>query len=411
MESTIKNRGGSSLYVRSGIKAGRITTNHSRRLLLALRRLGRGALVVSCIASGCAFGAEAPEDKSETATSGALLSSQRYDVIELPFIPSGINDRGVVVGTALGIIGVTYQDGITTALPRNPNAPADVCLPTAISARGAVVGWSYNPLAPLLGQGGLFWPEPDRSPIQIGAGKRGVTPVAINSSNMVVGTFQLWASPTAVHTHIFRWTPNDNRFTDVTPDEVYVVAGGLNDAGFIVGSVQTPEGHLKAIRWSPTGVATALSTAPSQAVDINNAGDAVGMVGPRFDSMVRWPPLVSIGKIRPVQRQLPLNDLIVGLVTDLSNTGQTVGVPLSGPQFPRPFTTLNGTTSFPPVPDPVYDLNESVTDLRVNSCGSIIGIHNAPRSTPTGAFTKIGLLWREKSLDGIRCEDQVVVTP
>jgi hypothetical protein len=255
----------------------------------------------------------------------------------------------------------------------------------AINGHGAIAG-------DIVGGVGLFWPDKSQAPytlipppfITSTLTPRGVTPTAVNDSNVVVGSYLKYGSPRA-----FRWTPAGG-FVDITPlDFPVAVVLDIDDAGWMVGYGLRAIGatYRYALRWSPSGVVSVLNG--NEADAINASGVAVGKAEDEQVS-VQWP----LSTTSYLSLAVPQGGDFAR-VDDISGIGRTVGIAPTARISPAlvPWTAINGSSLVLPVPNESSMTN--VLGLRVNSCGAITG-----RQVLTTGST-VGLLWTKLNCDYI----------
>jgi probable HAF family extracellular repeat protein len=221
-------------------------------------------------------------------------AQKRYSVTALPnnFLPTGVNNRGQVSGfNNFSSHALLWEGGTTTDLG---TLGGSLSVATAINDRGQVVGWSTT--ADGL-QRSFLWEKGTMRQL----GTDFVNSLSINNRGQVVvlgpgGTYLLTGSnatfialtfnPAVVNQlgdvagtdstqHAFLWrhglltllpTPGD--FSD---------GRGINDSGDVVGVVIGATGH--ASLWTRGAVVDISGGNPTIALDINDAGVIVGVVG------------------------------------------------------------------------------------------------------------------------------------
>ena len=304
----------------------------------------------------------------------AGIQLQGYTAIELPLLPAGINDAGVIAGTygdASTQYAAVFSNGALTLLAQPAYVKGNYYA-SAINSNGAIVGGMQD-------GSGLFWRSADSIPLQIKSPHGlAVKPVAVNDGNVVVG---MYAVPDGAD-RVFRWTPPTSRvstFVDITPDGFGSgMARDVNNSNLVVGWGNA-SGALHALRWPAVGGATATPLAGIMAMTIRDNGDAVG-VGAAFQNVTVW-PLAGGAYVLPVTGS--------NYADDVSSLGRVVG--RTWGQLPwRPWTSVGGATTTLPLPN--AQVISELGDLRVNRCGSIVGTH-------IRGSERTGLLWTKLMCD------------
>jgi probable HAF family extracellular repeat protein len=236
----------------------------------------------------------------------------------------GINDAGQAVGKAIPSDGtlpghaVLWQSGSSTATDLGSLAGGD-SIAWSINNAGEVVGSS--------GADGFLWKNGTMT--DLGA----LTPWRINNSGMIVGS----ARTASGDTHAFLWRPTTPNGTTGVLTDLGTLGGtyseflGINDAGQVVGGSSTATGTEHAFLWQ-NGTMTDLGTpegakGSSAAYAINSSGQVAGSATFKNNSGYaalfqggRWTDLGILGKANPT---------IVSVALDINDAGQAVGY--SGP--------------------------------------------------------------------------------
>jgi probable HAF family extracellular repeat protein len=336
-------------------------------------------LLLACALAACTDPATAPTSTptSDEPAPRLGLGVLGYTVRTLPLLPMGINDAGVIVGV-IANSAVKLENGVVTTL--NPLAGfkgGHYARAISNGRGGGIVGGVVN--GP-----GVFWPAgPDPIPIPIFSNNgrdNVVTPNAINDVGEVVGSFR--TSNGLIHPFRFH---DGGSFLDIMPPGfTTAVALDVNAAGEAVGFGHRVGGGLRALRWQLTSgnVATDMGTG-GMATNVRANGDAAGMAATFMNTRL-W---TAAG----VESQL--NGPQVSQIEDVSEPGRVVGFTFANsPESPgRPWTLFGISTTFLPIPDPA--LTDAVEGLRVNACGTIVGIQRLT----TGA--KRGLIWTRMTCD------------
>ena len=301
----------------------------------------------------------------------ALIINLGYSATVLPLIPAGISDSGVVVGS-LGLNVARFYNGVLTVATRSPGLAGDYEA-SGINNHGAMIG--RIPFGR-----GLFWRAVDQVPYHIiSPNNSSVIPFSVNNDNLVVGSF----AHSSGATHAFVWTTSFG-FRDITPTNFqFAVAFDINDAGVATGYGWVAGGTVQALRWriDPlTGAFTfqILPGASATGRAVSPSGTVVG-TSDGFSTTKLWPLSGGVLPFPGPQNAEP---------EDFSSRGRVVGYTYRhSPINPhRPWTTIDGSTTWLPVPNAA--LTDNVAGLRVNACGSIVG---------TQIFTngsQQGLIWR-----------------
>jgi hypothetical protein len=287
-----------------------------------------------------------------------------YTATSLPLTPAGINDSGVIVGT-VGSKAARYYNGALTPLLPLLYQPSGNYEGQAINRRGAMAGnIEYGP--------GLFWTSPSQVPRLISPPSaiddaQPLVPTAMNNSDVVVGVFLHRPRDGSVtEQRAFRWSPRLASTEDITPvGYTQVTVMDVNDAGYVVGYGSKPGGLVQALRWAPWAgnQAEELSGIGTTGTAVASDGTALGNAD-GFTTTRRWPVGGLAVALEGPQNSSP---------DDISITGRIVGFTYRfSPLKPhQPWTHRNGVTTFLPVPNAAN--TDNVLNLRVNSCGSIIG--------------------------------------
>jgi len=310
----------------------------------------------------------------------------RWTAIPLPFVPTAINDSGVIVGNDATNGPVSYENGTVTVLPplggvSGPFAAVD------LASNGAILGSTGDPRFP-----GTFWLS---GGVQIPMGPAPVgffVPKAVNVHLAVAGAaFDAQKA--------YKWTANAIGYTELQPPTTLppgpfdTRATDINDAGSAVGfSIKIPSGPAHIIRWSPDATPTVLDHPSSffggphilnnGAVYWMNNGSIIRNLG--GTSTFEQPPQVhSFDAVSQVGR--------------LAGTKTVNGVR-------RGWTSYQGIVTFLDLPNaPVGDFFRAVG---INSCGdNIVGVQERPNGQVVG-----GVLFRRQQLFNLQCDTPPVLT-
>ncbi len=314
-------------------------------------------------------------------------ATPQWNAIPLSFVPTAINDAGVIVGNDATSSPVSYQNGTVTVLPplggvKGPFAAVDV------ASNGAILGSTGDSSFP-----GTFWLS---GGVQIPMGPAPVgffVPKAVNSHLAVAGSaFDAQRA--------YKWTANAIGYTELQPPPALpsgmydTRATDINDAGSAVGfSIKIPSGPAYIIFWSSTGQPT-LFDGPTSAFSnphILNNGAAYWMSG---GSIVR-----RLGGTANFQQPPQVDSLDA-----VSQAGRLAGTKtLNGVR--RGWTSYEGSVTFLDLPNaPIGDFFRPVD---INSCGNIIvGVHIGPNGHVVG-----GVLFSRQSLLAFwQCDTSPVLT-
>ena len=333
-----------------------------------MQRLRLAQPLVACAIVACS---DTMGPTASTLAPRAAVTGGGYAMSSLPFVPTGINDAGVMVGWS-GNSAVRFEGVTLAVLPVLESLPG-IYRAHAISSDGAIAGG-------VQGGVGLYWPSAGEEPTIIGLAAFGaVLPSAINAGHVVVGRY----CPLGQPCRAFRWSPNDV-FIDMTPPGFRSAAAvDINDAGDIVGyGVPTDGSPVRALRWKSGSPVLPPLPGGTSASAVHPGGDAVG-VGNGGATPTLWP--VGGGA-------LPLAAPQQTHVDDYSAWRRVVGHTHSNAANPRlPWTARNGTITWLPIVNPgdAYDIR----NLRVNACGTIVG----QRESYTGVLS--GVVWRRPACD------------
>ena len=313
-----------------------------------------------------------------------------------------INNSGVVVGTQayepqfnLGDRAVVWTPG--GGVEELPTLGGEWSISLGINDVGQVVGYSQvSQSSTSDAYHGFVWSSTEGM-IDVGTlGSRGSRVEDINNSGLAVGTDQLGTG------RAFTWTESDGPtgFDGLLGDPNGARAFAVNEAGQVVGSSDGVGAYGQhAFVWSEANGITDLSSAYSEALDINNAGMIVGRsngsnFGRSQPEAVVWNPSGTMTAIGP------------GFAYGVNETGQVVGkrnVSRPGPNLIGGFLweegiglqhlrLLDASAGFIYSVDAINDSGQMVGWL---STGSIL--HTAVLLTPTSdaanADVITSLLW------------------
>jgi hypothetical protein len=324
---------------------------------------------------------EPPSPDGLTSRSSGLTTFALYQASALAFIPAGISDSGVVVGTAFSgtpaAVPVSLYNGVETIL-QLPAGLGSFFQVDAISKSGVTVGttadnttaviWNVSPTC-LTGNcpPAVTFVGPPRSTL---------TPTGVNNFNEVVGNFFI-AGPQG-RTGAFRWT-GAGGFEELTPPtgDVSVTANGINDSGLIVGKGERADTGIEGLRWSASvpPVVTSLGLG-AELTRIRDNGDAVGMSN--LDTTTNLWTLAG--------QTLPLDGPQASHIDGFTDDGRVVGFTFGSH---APWTAFQGATTFLPFTStPTFS---AIAQLAVNTCGTIVGTQFNTDGTSSGLmWSKVG---------------------
>ena len=301
----------------------------------------------------------------------AITGCAGWNPTPLPFVPTAINDAGVIVGNdANGP--VSFQNGIVTVLPplsgvSGPFAAVDV------ASNGAILGSTGDPKFP-----GMFWLSGGVK-IPMGPAPAGFfVPKAVNVHVAVAGSaFDALKA--------YKCTANAIGYTELQPPTTLppgqhlTTATDINDAGSVVGfTLKVPSGPGHIILWSPGGVPTIfdnLTVNPSFSnPHILNDGAVFWMNG---GSIVR-----RLGGNATFQQPPQVDSL-----NAVSQAGRIAGTKtVNGVR--HGWTSFQGVVTFLDLPGaPSGDFFRPVD---IDTCGNnIVGVHVRPNGEVVG-----GVLFR-----------------
>lgn len=286
---------------------------------------------------------------------------------------SGINNAGQAIG------GGWAGDGSTSAMVWTETSLTGVVIGTyswgvAINDAGASVGYNTS----RRGNRAAYWDSSVALQLQTPGGNEESQAKSINQSGQIVGTGSVDGTQRAL-----MWQSYSAQAT-ILPSfgGTYLgsSASAINDAGLVVGRSELDIAKGRATLWT-NGVATDLGVLHvgdgSEAYDINNAGQIIGVSG---DRGVRW----ENGNITELGL---LDGAASGTALDINNLGQMVGISTKDGQVIA--TLWDGQN--------VIDLNQFVqgsgwvleTAVGINDQGWVVGrAHN----TLSGEFKSYMLI-------------------
>jgi hypothetical protein len=298
-------------------------------------------------------------------TTGCAVTP-RWTATPLPFVPTAINDSGVIVGNDATNRPVSYENGTVTVLPplggvSGPFAAVD------LASNGAILGSTGDQRFQ-----GIFWLSGGVK-IPMGAPLSGIfVPKALNVHLAVVGT--------AFDAEIaYKWTPNTLGYTPLKPPTTLpgaffgTRATDINDAGSAVGyTIELSFGPVYFTRWSPDGTPIVLDQASVPfhgGPHILNNGAVYWIKG---GSIIR-----NLGGTNTFEQPPQVHSFdAVSQVGRLAGTKTVNGVR-------RGWTSYQGIVTFLDLPNaPVGDFFRPVG---INSCGNnIIGVQERPNRQVVG---------------------------
>ncbi|MGZ0077116.1 hypothetical protein [Methylomonas sp. YC3] len=251
--------------------------------------------------------------------------------------PTGINSSGVVVGNSAGR-GIVYSNGVTQIIGGFSGSPYS-SVAYGINDAGQIVGSAWNAegnqRATIAGNGSLT----DLGTLNGGQWSAGN---AINNSGQVTGESQ---TPNGGHAFITR----NGQMVDLGAFAWGVSRGyAINDLGQVAGTshVTNNEKHAFITTLDDHMVDIGLSGYSSEALGINNAGQAVGYFGDNFGGSKR--AFVTLNGVMTDLNTLIAANIGWTLMTayDVNNSGQIVGVGIAANGVQRAFL-LNPIAAVP----------------------------------------------------------------
>jgi len=323
------------------------------------------------------------------ATAGCTLTP-RWTAIDPAFVPTAINDAGVIVGNNAGGP-VSYQNGTVTALPpisgvKSPFTAVDV------ANNGPILGSTGDPNFP-----GVFWLSGNIQ-IPMGAPLVGFfVPKAVNNHLAVAGSaFDAGKA--------YKWRPDASGYTELHPPaglpsgSFTTTATDINDAGAVVGTViQTPTGASAfVVYWNaPDSSPTILSNnldGPYSNPHILNSGAVYYMSG---GSMIRIPVVGGTAYfVQPPH---------VDSLDAVSQAGRVAGTITVG-GVKHGFTSYQGNVAYLDIPN--APAGDYFRPAGINTCGNVIvGTHLDSNGGVVG-----GVIFRKSSsVLAIQCDQQLVM--
>jgi hypothetical protein len=316
---------------------------------------------------------------------GAPGIGAMWTAIPLSFVPTALNDNGVIVGNHATLGPVRYENGVLTVLPplsgaTGPFAAIDV------ASNGAIVGSTGDFHFP-----GTFWLSGGVQ-LPIGPAPVGLfVPQAMNVHLAVVGG----APDDGV---AYKWTPNAIGYTTLEPPHLppgafLTTATDINDAGSAVGfTIKIPSGPAHMILWSPGGVPTLLDNLNSffSNPHILNNGAVYWMNG---SSIVR-----RFGGSATFEQPPGVDSFDA-----VSQAGRLAGT-MTVNGVTRGWTSYHGSVAFLDLPN--AQPSHFFRPVAVNSCGNnIVGKHEGPNGSIVG-----GVLFAKQLLTVFQCDTSPVMS-
>ena len=306
----------------------------------------------------------------------------RWTATPLSYVPTAINDAGVIVGNDATNGPVRDENGTVTVLPplsgaKGPFTAVDV------ASNGAILGSTGDASFP-----GTFWLSGGIQ-LPIGAAPVGFfVPKAVNGRLAVAGS--AFNAKKA-----YKWTPDATAYTELKlpptlPADLHDTnASDINDAGSVVGfAIKIPSGPAHIIFWGPDATPAVLDDSiigkPFSDPHILNNGD------------VYWANNGSIlgivGGTRTSQ-QPPLVDSLDAV----SQAGRLAGtITVNGVR--HGWTSYQGNVTFLDLPN--APAGHFFRPVDVNSCGNkIVGVHLGPMGEVVG-----GVLFSRRQLFAFQCD-------
>jgi hypothetical protein len=307
-----------------------------------------------------------------------------WTAIPLSFVPTALNDNGVIVGNHATLGPVRFENGAMTVLPPLSGVSGTFAA-VDVASNSAIVGSTGDSHFP-----GTFWLSGGVQ-LPIGPAPVGLfVPKAMNVHLAVVG-----GAPDAGVA--FKWTANALGFTTLEPPPLpsgsfLITATDINDAGSTVGfAIKTPSGPAHIILWSPSGAPTLLDNLNSSFSNphILNNGAVYWMNG---GSIIR-----RLGGTSTFEQPPGVDSFDA-----VSQAGRLAGtMTVNGVR--RGWTSHHGNVTFLDLPNAQPD--HFFRPVAVNSCGNnIIGVHQGPN----GAIVE-GVLFARQLLTVFDCDTPPVL--
>ena len=323
----------------------------------------------SVVALVCGVGLAACSSQSPTAAKTArpsdLFIVYGWQRGSLPFVPVGISDSGVIVGTTKSNVAVRYAAGTTTILAAPPPQqtvnraavigifppPGEFTPPysaVGIATNGHIVG-TINGGAPLI------WTNPAVTPQVVTVAGVTLRAAAMNANHMIVGMSTSGA---------FRWSPAGG-FLKLPNPTGYTAFGVtyVSNSGWVAGYADPTvgDGAEALVRWSPSGVVSMMlpvghELPENQPSGIDEAGDIMSTSG---GTTIEW--TVGGGVITFT------NAPSLTRTQGWSSLGRIVGHTIGTDD--HPWTLFNGGLTWLSQPSPA---DEADIPVGVNSCGNIV---------------------------------------
>jgi uncharacterized membrane protein len=234
----------------------------------------------------------------------------------------------------------------------------------AINSSGQIAGWT-TPIEGVQLTNAIFW-EADGTPVELpkltdqGQAFAG----GLNDAGVVVGSASELNEQFGWQTHAVRW--NSDRILLELP---WIVGArnqsalAINSSGVVVGWAELVTGGAKAVRWDDQG-AHVLPGNNGVAYDINDAGIMVGYVEVPGVAPAIWSPTGTLTVL-----SLPDGDTF-GSATGINNLGQVVGTTgwSSGPEL-----THHAVIWAPDGTPTVIPNSEMGEATKINDAGVVVG--------------------------------------
>jgi uncharacterized membrane protein len=357
--------------------------------------------LVACLPIYLVFSAcQSPDGPTGPAPSdGAASDSTRSNLESIleRAIPPGMRNYRAQMPTTYSRIPASIPMQLYQSVSVSIGEPTDLgtsfvntaSFANAINASGQLAGWTIG-----LADGpqvihAIRWGV-SGMPVELPAGMPDGNAVAkdLNDAGVVVG----WGTELDEHLGLrmraMRWNPDGSSSAlPMAQPASAQSAEGINNSGVVVGwamlTFNTPPFETgRAIRWDTQG-AHLLPGAGGVAYDVNDAGTVVGYVETPVLHPAKWSPSGTL-------TVLPLPDgATFGFATGINNLGQVVGTAgiANGPEQSRSAVTWAADGTLTVIPN-----SENAEAVKINDAGVVVGYVEDPSLHSNGIP---GVIWFE----------------